>query len=317
MTSRRAAALVDAGVFLQLAGDAAGARDLFRQALLLDPGNDKAQRLLAAMPEPEPAAAITLPPPRTKARHHHTVPPSHPSAPRRIASASQPATSAPRPAVSAPQPVISAPRPAVSAPRPVTSAPRPAVSAPQPATSAPRPAMYAAQPAASAPTEPRPAASAPPSMRRRAPPRSTPPSPAATETFAPSPRGSTDVERDLEEVDVFMRYGMYDKALDYVMRVLRRDAECLAAHEKAWEVLRAAGHHPLAVEQLLNVVQMLVDRKAPVRARRYLEVLAAERPGHPALKRYRALLEAPKAEARAADATIIDPDFPAPWRPKR
>ncbi|MCU0696072.1 MAG: hypothetical protein MUC96_06060 [Myxococcaceae bacterium] len=47
MPPNRSAALVDAGVFLQLAGDAAGAQALFRQALALDPANAKA-RVLAS-----------------------------------------------------------------------------------------------------------------------------------------------------------------------------------------------------------------------------------------------------------------------------
>lgn len=46
MNAQRAAALVDAGVFLQLSGDLAGAKELFRQALALDPTNAKAKVLL-------------------------------------------------------------------------------------------------------------------------------------------------------------------------------------------------------------------------------------------------------------------------------
>lgn len=46
MSPQRSAALVEAGVFLQLSGDAAGAKVLFRQALALDPANKKAKVLL-------------------------------------------------------------------------------------------------------------------------------------------------------------------------------------------------------------------------------------------------------------------------------
>lgn len=46
MSPQRSAALVEAGVFLQLSGDGAGAKVLFRQALNLDPANKKAKVLL-------------------------------------------------------------------------------------------------------------------------------------------------------------------------------------------------------------------------------------------------------------------------------
>lgn len=54
MNAQRAAALVDAGVFLQLSGDVAGAKELFRQALALDPANEKAKVLLGDSLNDEP-----------------------------------------------------------------------------------------------------------------------------------------------------------------------------------------------------------------------------------------------------------------------
>ncbi len=54
MNAQRAAALVDAGVFLQLSGDVAGAKELFRQALTLDPANEKAKVLLGDSLNDEP-----------------------------------------------------------------------------------------------------------------------------------------------------------------------------------------------------------------------------------------------------------------------
>jgi hypothetical protein len=58
MSPQRSAALVEAGVFLQLSGDADGAKVLFRQALTLDPTNAKAKVLLG---EPTPPAPTALP----------------------------------------------------------------------------------------------------------------------------------------------------------------------------------------------------------------------------------------------------------------
>ncbi len=76
MSPRRSAALVDAGVFLQLSGDVTGARELFRQALTLDPENKKAKVLLGADPvQTLPAAADAA----------QTLPPSAPPLPREAA----------------------------------------------------------------------------------------------------------------------------------------------------------------------------------------------------------------------------------------
>lgn len=76
MSPRRSAALVDAGVFLQLSGDVTGARELFRQALTLDPENKKAKVLLGADP------LQTLP---AEADPAQTLPPSAPPLPRELA----------------------------------------------------------------------------------------------------------------------------------------------------------------------------------------------------------------------------------------
>lgn len=76
MSPRRSAALVDAGVFLQLSGDVTGARELFRQALTLDPENKKAKVLLGGDP------LQTLPP---AAEASQTLPPSAPPLPREMA----------------------------------------------------------------------------------------------------------------------------------------------------------------------------------------------------------------------------------------
>lgn len=76
MSPRRSAALVDAGVFLQLSGDVTGARELFRQALTLDPENKKAKVLLGADPQQ------TLP---AEADPAQTLPPSAPPLPRAVA----------------------------------------------------------------------------------------------------------------------------------------------------------------------------------------------------------------------------------------
>lgn len=65
MSAQRAAQLVEAGLWLQMSGDAEGARRLFEQALKLDPGNARAQQLLGATaPQNGPLPhLLSVPPP--------------------------------------------------------------------------------------------------------------------------------------------------------------------------------------------------------------------------------------------------------------
>jgi tetratricopeptide (TPR) repeat protein len=84
MTSKRAAGLIEAGVWLQMAGDVDGARDIYRRALAMDPTNARARSLylsaggtldnptVMGSPPPELAAP---PPPRA------STPPPSPSPP--------------------------------------------------------------------------------------------------------------------------------------------------------------------------------------------------------------------------------------------
>jgi thioredoxin-like negative regulator of GroEL len=80
VNAKRAAALVDAGVFLQLSGDVTGAKELFRQALALDPSNEKARVLVAdsqpsvraVEPPSDPAITATNPLPREQAPGNET-----------------------------------------------------------------------------------------------------------------------------------------------------------------------------------------------------------------------------------------------------
>lgn len=82
MGARRSAALVEAGVFLQLSGDVTGARELFRQALSLDPENAKARVLLGDEAHPPANAEASAPagsqtmfaPPAVPAASDATVP---------------------------------------------------------------------------------------------------------------------------------------------------------------------------------------------------------------------------------------------------
>ncbi len=103
----------------------------------------------------------------------------------------------------------------------------------------------------------------------------------------------TDADGHLLEADELLRRGTYDQALECVMRVLRVDAEHLAAHEKAYEILRASGNLSTALDQLVNVLRLLMKRGDVDRASACLQTLRRERPDRPDLAGFMALLGDP------------------------
>ncbi len=63
--SKRVEGLIEAGLWLKVAGDLAGARSIFLQALELDPGNERAKKLCAQLEtnKGSPEAKFSPPPP--------------------------------------------------------------------------------------------------------------------------------------------------------------------------------------------------------------------------------------------------------------
>lgn len=304
MSKERAAALVDAGVFLQLAGDVKGARELFERALSLDPENVKAQRLLgqARSPGSSPPPASSQPPP---------VASQPPTQGRPVASSSrrgvQPALAPPAVAPAKPTyvtlpPPVPAPAYAASIAGPIDDKPTPVGQRALPmGTSAlppplpPSPDLYTTLPGAPALVDP-----------------------STSETIVPGSLRTADLAppdptRTLVEVDAFIRYGMYDRALDFVMRLVRVEPENISAHERAYTILLASGHRQAAIEQLINVLRLCAKQGDSKRARPWLETLRHERPEHPELPRFYEVLGgettdklAVAVKDRVGDATVVD-----------
>ncbi len=418
MSKERAAALVDAGVFLQLAGDLNGARDLFKRALTLDPLNAKAKHLFLSAGGVLPPEPVVAAPSRTTATGPSAPPvaaPPRPSTPpKRAPTPSAPPTKPPPDATvraraptplpppvglptgvtpvgvaaegAAQSPVAPARKPPPLAPPvseasmpvassgPVTPVPsRPPVPTSLPVTVPPGPGPRIAPPV---PAYQR---SAAPNLPTRLPMAPTqlpaglgpsplePPSPVvsrderfvatdpavpvlnrpdmnALETVPPlgsslfpsralsKPAAATDLEQQLNEVDAFMRARAYDKALERVLEVVRTDPENLPGHEKAYAILRASGNEAAAADQLINVLRLFVKKGSSGRATEYLEHLRRERPDHPELPKFSALLgdgnetvmgltveppprvEPEKAPDPGSDKTVIKP---MPKRPRR
>lgn len=159
-----------------------------------------------------------------------------------------------------------------------------------------------APPAARPPSSPARAQVAAPGPDRGAP----PPTPVA------APPRKDQLAKLLTETDVYLKYGLYDKALDHLRRVFTADPESLDAHEKAYQIYVAAKQGPQAAEQLLNVLRLCTRRADVARAPPYLDALIKQNPSHPELPAFLAVLRpdggGPPAPAlEDEDEILVDP----------
>ena len=340
MRKRRATLLVDAGIWLRLAGDDEGARKLFEQALALDPDNRQAAQLVVAT-----SAVVAVEPPRSaRAQPPAAQPnvavrprkppirgPAKPAPPVRAESSRSPdevSAVAPTPTpgdegLAAPEgefrgfdaaevldknvpehatipwmPAVDielvARRAAPPAAQGFQKSPRPAVP-PRAPSRPPVPPDPSAAPTTigSLVLAPRPASSEPAQTGQ---PPSDSASGSAPTFFAESPilplleneqplplsRQEAIVEY-LRETDAYLRYGIYEKALEYAAKVLAEDPENDEAHAKAKAALLASKGSAVAFEQLLKVLRLYAARLDAERAEPFLDELMARQPEHPNL----------------------------------
>ena len=152
------------------------------------------------------------------------------------------------------------------------------------------------RPAGAAPARPVPAAPAAPAPARTsmsqaiaavqaaAPPPPPPPPP------APVTLSREQIHKLLAETDVYVKYGLHDKALEHLRRIFAVDPENLDAHEKAYVIYRSAGQAAQATEQLLNVLRLCTRGLERQRAQVYLDTLLSEAPGHPEMAAFLSVL---------------------------
>jgi tetratricopeptide (TPR) repeat protein len=161
-----------------------------------------------------------------------------------------------------------------------------------------------------------------PDLRARsgAPPRGAPgaaPSRGATAApasqAAPGPSGGSatgSIRKDqlsklLTETDVYVKYGLHDKALEHLRRIFEVEPENLEAHEKAYQIYVAAKQGAQAGEQLLNVLRLCARRGDKARGQPYLDTLLAQNPRHPELPSFLSVLR-PSGGAAAQPAEDVD-----------
>lgn len=85
----------------------------------------------------------------------------------------------------------------------------------------------------------------------------------------------------LTETDVYVKYGLHDKALEHLRKVFAVDPENIDAHEKAYAIYVASNNHAQAAEQLLNVLRLHTRGGDRARAQPYLTAILQQNPGHP------------------------------------
>ncbi|WNG29636.1 hypothetical protein F0U62_40780 [Cystobacter fuscus] len=200
----------------------------------------------------------------------------------------------------------------------------PAASSAEPAFRPSR-SMAAVSPAAAAPAS-RPSRSmeavaatpaAPPAPASPPPSTPAPAAPAATAApaaAAPASSGKDQFSKLLTETEVYVKYGLHDKALDHLRKIFSVDPENLDAHEKAYHIYVASGNAAQASEQLLNVLRLCTRRAEVQRAQPYLTTILQQNPGHPEVPAFLSVLQtddaAPSAnssvESVAEDAILVD-----------
>lgn len=112
------------------------------------------------------------------------------------------------------------------------------------------------------------------------------PSPASSQSrYAPPPhqtkaKGDT-IAKLLTETDVYVKYGLHDKALEHLRKVFAVEPENIDAHEKAHAIYVASNNHAQAFEQLLNVLRLHTRSGDAPRAQPYLAAILQQNPSHP------------------------------------
>jgi tetratricopeptide (TPR) repeat protein len=196
-----------------------------------------------------------------------------------------------------------------------SAAPAPQPAPPQPAPPQPPPGpplrtttqQFVQQQPPPQPPQPQP----PPQYQQPAPPQ---PPPAQAQPPAAQQPGREQFSKLLTETDVYVKYGLHDKALEHLRKIFAVDPENLDAHEKAYQVYVASGNLPQASEQLLNVLRLCTRRVDVQRAQPYLATILQQNPGHPEVPAFLAVLRTDQTASMATaqvetvgeDAILVD-----------
>ncbi len=117
-----------------------------------------------------------------------------------------------------------------------------------------------------------------------------------------------DVGKLLTETDVYVKYGLHDKALEHLRKVFAIDPEFIDAHEKAYAIYVASNNVPQAFEQLLNVLRLHTRSGDAQRAQPYLAAVMQQNPNHPEVPTFLSVLQLEGSTLEAPEALGADPE---------
>jgi len=140
---------------------------------------------------------------------------------------------------------------------PVRAAPPPKVVAPPP------PPKVVAPPPPPARTASPPAAAAPPARPASAPVPAARPSPPPASAGVSAPVTMAQVPKLLKETEVYVKYGLHDKAQEHLKRIFSVDPDNIDAHEKAKLVALAQGRTEDAVATLTTMLRLCAQKRDP------------------------------------------------------
>jgi pilus assembly protein FimV len=105
------------------------------------------------------------------------------------------------------------------------------------------------------------------------------PAPDPRQMSAAGERHADEIAKILAETDVYVKYGLHQKAVDHLRRVFSLDPENVEAHERLKEIFVSQGREREAEDELLKLAE-LVASADPDRAEQYLQELLAMNNSH-------------------------------------
>ncbi|MGI5862990.1 MAG: tetratricopeptide repeat protein [Myxococcales bacterium] len=115
------------------------------------------------------------------------------------------------------------------------------------------------------------------------------PAPAAAPAAAPGARGASaplsagaheQISKLLTETDVYVKYGLHEKAIEHLKKVFVIDPNSVDAHEKAVTLYTATGNRAAALESLVTAIRLSIGKNDLDRARENLQTLCEKDPTH-------------------------------------
>lgn len=93
-----------------------------------------------------------------------------------------------------------------------------------------------------------------------------------------------DVQKLLTETDVYLKYGLHDKAADHLRRILAAAPESIAAHQKAKELHLLTGDLAAVAAELVIVAHLSFEEGNSSQAKVFVEQLREVAPEHPEIR---------------------------------